>query len=200
MLYSLFRLVIVFPVCLVIYIIIKKINRKRNIKGLKSKHTKIYMCVISIAVVSILGTALYVCPFENLFIDFSSPEDVFKYTANGDIDKVIYGDNSCMIIYSDNNSQDVLFVGKDNDSFKIVTYPQYSKEHLFTKNYWSANIYTLNQTGDTYCAGQLINDVNNVNISDNLGTEYYCIKESDNVFCFYGYVKGYDEKYTINID
>lgn len=206
MLYSLFRLVIVFLVCLVIYIIIKKINRKRNIKDAKPTHTKTYrfvLCLGALAFISILGTALYCFPFENLFIDFSSPEDVFKYTAtaNGYIDKVIYGDNSCMIIYSDNDSiYKTMFVAKDNDSYKIVAYPQYSTEHIYSQKYWNADIYTINQTGDTYCFLLLYTHDDNVNISDNLGTEYHCFKVTENSYYFYGYMKGYDENYSVYIN
>ena len=162
-----------------------------------------YLFVVSLIIVTIisfLATTLYWFPFENMFINFSSPEDVFKYTTNGYIDKIIYGDSSCMIIYTDNNSKHTLFVLEVNNAYKIVTYPQYSKEHLFSKNYCTANIYTLNQTGDTYCVGEFISDVNDVNITDNFNTEYYFFKADESIYYFYGYINDYNENYSVYIN
>lgn len=199
MLYSLLRLIIVLIICIAIYIIIKKYIKRKN----KLKYTKKYIFFLSliiISVVTLFGTVLYNCPFENLFINFSSPEDVFNYTTIGEINKVVYGDNSCMIIYTENNSKNTLFVRKDNDGYKIVTYPQYSKEYFFSKNYCSINIYSLIESGDTYCVGQLMNDKSDINLSDNFDTEYYLFHINENIYYFYGYLKDYNENYSLYIN
>lgn len=200
MLYSLFRLIIVLLICFVICIVIKKSSLFQKYKLKYTKRYKLLIGIIILSIVSFLGTVLYMCPFENLFIDFSSPEDVFKYTTIGDIDRVMYGDKSCMIIYTNNNSKHTLFVRKDVDGYKIVTYPQYSKEHLFSKNYCSTNIYTLTQTKDTYCVGHLMNNTDDINLSDSFDTEYCVLQIDKNVYYFYGYLKNYNENYSLYIN
>lgn len=203
MLYSFFRLIIIIFIFLINCIFIKKIICCKIIEQRKFKHKKLHIFVVSfimISIVSLLGIAFYWCPFENMIIDFSSPEDVFEYTSNGEIDRIVYADNSCMIIYTDNKSQKTLFALTDGDSYKIVTYPQYSKEHIFSKNYCSANIYTIKQTGDTYCMGQIISDESSIDVTDNFDTEYYTFKADENVYYFYGFIKEYDENYSVFIN
>lgn len=149
---------------------------------------------------SLLYILLNVCPFENLFIDFSSPEDVFKYTTTGDIDKVLYGDNSCMIIYTDNdNSKDIMFARKDDNGYKIVTYLQYSKESLIPRKHCFTYMYKLNQTEDTYCYGHLIHDTNDIDLSDNYDTEY-CVFHIDDKVYYYGYLKNYNGNYSLYVN
>lgn len=149
---------------------------------------------------SLLYILLNVCPFENLFIDFSSPEDVFKYTTTGDIDKVLYGDNSCMIIYTDNdNSKDIMFARKDDNGYKIVTYLQYSKESLIPRKHCFTYMYKLNQTEDTYCYGHLIHDTNDTDLSDNYDTEYCVFHINEDVY-YYGYLKNYNGNYSLYVN
>lgn len=222
MMYDFIRLVISIIILLTAYFVFKIIRKKfpkkkiinnkkssRLITGTKEKVVrkhflgKILLVLFSYSIISFILACI---PFENLFINFSSPEDVFKYTKHGEIDKIIYGENSCMIIYNNDNSQQTLFVRKDGDGYKIVTYMQYSKEYLVSKNYnnstyiCSTHIYTLNQTGDTYSVGHLYNNTNDVKLSDNFDTEYYLTHINGNVYYFYGYLKDYNENYSLYIN
>lgn len=203
MLYSLIRIIIVLIICFVVlYIVIKKTNLFKKHKTIRSRNTKSHSflkCFMIMCIVSLLDTALYMWPFENLFIDFSSPEDVFKYTTTGDIDKILYGDNSCMIIYTNDNSKDIMFARKDDNGYKIVTYPQYSKECLVPRKHCFTDMYKLNQTEDTYCCGYLIHDTNDIDLSDNYDTEY-CVFHIDDKVYYYGYLKNYNGNYSLYVN
>lgn len=216
MMYELIRLVISIIILLTAYFVFKIIkkfllknkitNNKKSRKLVSYTKEKIVRkhfaakILLVLFFYSFIAFILWYIPFENLFINFSSPEDVFKYTKQGEIDKIIYGENSCMIIYNNDNSQQTLFVRKDGDGYKIVTYMQYSKEYLVSKNYCSTHIYTLNQTGDTYSVGHLYNNTNDVKLSDNFDTEYYLTHINGNVYYFYGYLKDYNENYSLYIN
>ena len=43
-------------------------------------------------------------PVENLFVNFESPERVFHYTTSGEIDEIIYGQDSCLVVYAKENN------------------------------------------------------------------------------------------------
>lgn len=216
MMYDFIRLVISIIILITAYFVFKTIRKKfpkkkiinnkksrRLITGTKEKIVRKHFAAKILLVLffySFIAFILWCIPFENLFINFSSPEDVFKYTKQGEIERIIYGENSCMIIYNNDNSQQTLFVRKDGDGYKIVTYMQYSKEYLVSKNYCSTHIYTLNQTGDTYSVGHLYNNTNDVKLSDNFDTEYYLTHINGNVYYFYGYLKDYNENYSLYIN
>lgn len=59
---------------------------------------------LSVALCLIIVSASAVYPVENLFVDFKSPESVFNYTNFGEVNDIVYGKESCMVIYTDRNS------------------------------------------------------------------------------------------------
>ena len=60
-----------------------------------------FLAVVSFAAVISLSAMF---PVENLFVNFESPERVFHYTNFGEIDEIIYGHDSCLVVYAKENS------------------------------------------------------------------------------------------------
>ena len=56
--------------------------------------------VLSVFLCLILVTISAAFPPENLVIHFESPEQLFSYVNSGEIIEVIYGEDSCLILYS----------------------------------------------------------------------------------------------------
>ena len=113
------------------------------------------LAVVLTCILGILGVSLTVVfPVENLFIDFESPESVFHYTEIGTIDKIIDGQDSCMIIYSKGkNVTSYCFIPKTNDGYKIPGYLIAKKvSHKFDKDRLF-DVYNVKGTLDYYVSG-----------------------------------------------
>ena len=154
--------------------------------------------LIRFIIVCVIGFLLHQTPFENLFIGFSSPEDVFDYTSSGQITDMVYGDNSVMIVYKSGNNINFCFTTKKDDKYKIVTPVQMKKDSFLSKDGVAVNITTLNSINDSYAFGTL---QHNVKITDNSNSAYKLIPTvSDTIYKFYGYVNNYDKSYSLYLD
>ena len=186
MIYSLTRFIIAIVIFVIIFILVKK-----------SKHRNI-LIVADIIIVCIIGLLLHQTPFENLFIGFSSPEDVFNYTSSGQITDMVYGDNSVMIVYTSDNNINYCFTIKENDTYKIVTPAQMKKDNFLSKDGIAVNITTLDNINDSYAFGTV---QHNVKITDNSDSDYKLIPtDFDTIYKFYGYVNNYDKSYSLYLD
>ena len=62
-------------------------------------------------------------PIENIVINNKTPEDIFNYTRKGKINGVIYGEDSCMVVYSTNrNDGGYYIIPKADSGYKIPDY------------------------------------------------------------------------------
>lgn len=93
MLYGMFRLGIGFIIAIVLFVLIKytKTIDKRK------------CCIAAFIAVSITVSLLYLIPFENAFITFSTPEKAFHYTNSWDIGDIVSGKETSFVIASKNN-------------------------------------------------------------------------------------------------
>lgn len=68
-------------------------------------------------------TLLGMFPTENLFIDFTSPESVSHYISTKEIERIIYGKKSCMILYTEKYNQGgYSIIPKSEKGYKIPGY------------------------------------------------------------------------------
>lgn len=104
----------------------------------------------------VITTAVSMFPIENLVTDFSSPESTFKYFCAGEIEEIIYGNDSCLVVYSDSQGmyKDCVFL-KSGADYKLPSYFSRSRvAHVFTQN-GLFNTYQINGTGDYYVQGSV---------------------------------------------
>jgi len=163
-----------------------------------------------ISLVALLSFALItvasVFPIENLFISFQSPENVFNYAENGEVDEVIYGKESCMVIYSnDKNTRAPYFTPKKEKGYKIPSYfgikrisQKFDQDGLF-------NVYHVLGTDDYYIVGFANADSLRVDIysGDNVlvaNTKVITIKSDSNSIRFYSYIENFTTEYYLLID
>lgn len=102
----------------------------------------------------VITTGISMFPVENIVINFNSPESAFKYSCSGKIEEIIYGSDSCLVVYSDSHGtyKDCVFL-KSGANYKLPTYFSLSKvAHVFTQN-GLFNTYQVNGTSDYYVQG-----------------------------------------------
>lgn len=93
------------------------IGRSRIVRKGLASILSVGLCLI---VVSLSATF----PVENIFIAFNSPESAFNYyAASGEIEEIIDGQDSCLVIYSiDNSTYGQYIFPKTAKGYKIPGY------------------------------------------------------------------------------
>lgn len=122
----------------------------RTSKIVRKKLISILTVVLCMALLSI--SAMF--PVENLFINFKSPQSVFNYANFGKIDEIIYGQDSCMVIYAKGNSTGGHYIiPKTEKGYKIPSYFATKKiYHKFDENALF-DVYNIKNTQDYYVFG-----------------------------------------------
>lgn len=146
MTFYILRMILLILILVVLYMFFHKVA------GRGTKTSVILGAIFSLAIT----TGISMFPVENIVIDFSSPESAFKYFCAGEIEEIIYGNDSCLVVYSDSQGtfKDCVFL-KSGDSYKLPTYFSRSKvAHVFTEN-GLFNTYQINGTGDYYVQGSV---------------------------------------------
>lgn len=116
----------------------------------KIKRKKLFVVSLLVACMVLLSLS-EMFPVENLFMQFGTPQEVVEYTTKGNAKKVVYGQDSCMVIYSKGNAtNNYYFVPKDGDGYKI---PDRFAEKTVYKNLDTTGIiyvYNVRGTKDYY--------------------------------------------------
>lgn len=104
----------------------------------------IILCVTLISL-----TAMF--PLENIFYDFKSAENVFRYTTSGEIKETIYGKESAMIVYSkDTSTIGQYIIPKSEKGYEIPTYFTSNRvSYKFDEN-GIFRVYNVRSTEDYY--------------------------------------------------
>lgn len=107
--------------------------------------------ILAVVFSLLITTVSSMFPFENLFVHNKSPESIFNYANPGKIDKVLYGDDSCMVIYSKYNGVISQYIIPKTDNGYI--FPTYFTAnhvlHKFDKN-GLIDVYNAKNTQDYY--------------------------------------------------
>lgn len=94
-------------------------------------------------------------PVENLFITFSTPQDVFNYSVIGDINTVVEGEKSALILYTNEGAISRSIIPKSKTGWKIKIYS--TNEEKFSKTWldsgekiYRMSVYWCKHTNDYY--------------------------------------------------
>ena len=146
MLYGLIRFILILFILILIFCMLKK----RKI--IQNKNVSALICVVGL----IFGI-VFMFPIENLFINFKTPQDIFWYTHFGKIEDILYGDDSCMIVYSKgNNAYSRAIIPKSENGYQI---PSFFTTNVVTKlldENGIFEVYNIPQTNDYYIYGATI--------------------------------------------
>lgn len=85
-------------------------------------HKKLfYISTVSACVLVMTITAMF--PVENLFVRFNTPEAAFRYASVGNIEEVLHGQSSSLVIYkTDKHTYSRTVILKSSNSYKLPTY------------------------------------------------------------------------------
>ena len=191
--YSLVRIILFIILFALLFCLIRKSGHYLNRKG-----------IVTLAVVCCLLCSLaHFFPIENNLFLFSTPEAVFRYTNFEQIGDVVYGCDSCMVIYATGSSRySHTFVGRNENSFVIL--PQYSEIQL-ARNFEDVrimNVYRVRNTDDYYVMA-FFNYGTEVELFDSSGkvdTHIVVIEEPEFFSTFYIYVENLSEDHYLLVD
>jgi len=146
--------------------------------------------VVVLAILFLVGLwwALAIFPIENFFITFKSPQSAFYYTQMGQIEGILYGNDSCMIITKGSYS----FVLKSAYGYKITNpFSVRHISHFFARDF---DVYNISGTNDYYVVGSAISKDDSVNIYNNSGELVGVFKtyEANSPF-YFAYVNGFSK-------
>lgn len=144
MIFSLTRIVLwlIISFCAVFIVHKMKIKRKKIV------------FLLSIVFCTMLVTAISMFPIENLFISDKLPEDIFSYSNMGEIKEIIYGKESCMIVYLTNeNSGGYYLIPKTDKGYKMPNYFTAQKVYDRFDGNGLFKIYNVKGTQDFYVFG-----------------------------------------------
>lgn len=184
-------LILLIAICIVI--VLKK--RKKII--LRNK--KHYFIILFILISTVNIISFY--PIENFFITFNSPERAFGYYAFGEIQTIVYGEDSCFIVYLN-----------ENDIYKELIFPKSRNGYKLPSNILSKNVVKKQEPGknmkvvhvvgsnDYYISGNTVTKDKNIKIRSSDDSEFNCIsvnlETSDyKIVLFYGYTNYFPDNY-----
>lgn len=152
----------------------------------------------------IVSLILVIMPFENLFLEFSSPEDAFRYAVNGTIIKTVEQENTALVIYQDSGDTKATIINRDGEKWKSTFLP--TKQKLVCPELYDlSTLYEVvtnvlityeGQSNNFYI---LVSPPYDAKISDNMGSVFETFSVSM-LTHFVAYVEDSDENYTININ
>lgn len=147
------------------------------IKLLKSKiiHKRLLSVLSTVLCITII-TASAMFPVENLFVSFQSPESVFRYSEFGKIENVIYGESSCMILYTSGNAGRHSILLKTEKGYQIPGYFTSKKiSNRFDENGYF-DVYTVPGTRDYYIVASVAQkaEESDIAVLDQSGKDVKC--------------------------
>lgn len=164
------------------------------------------VCFLSVALSLILVSASAVYPVENLFVDFKSPESVFNYTNFGEVNDIVYGKESCMVIYTDRNSSGGHYIiPRSEKGYKIPSFFASKKvSNKFDKD-GNFDVYNVSGTNDYYVVGIILSDTVEPEIidSENRPVKYITADMGDTetkTVVIYSYVENFNNDSYLIID
>lgn len=176
---------------------------------LKIQSMRIYrkklVCAFAVFISTILLYVSGMFPIENVFINFKAPESVFKYTCSGEIEDIVTGEESCMVIYStDDDALSWCIIPKTKDGYKIPGYFRLRRVfHKFDES-GSFDVYSLAGINDCYIIGNTRVKRDNIEIVDsNDASMEKIIREwvgEVKLVTLYGFIKDYTEDYFLTVN
>ncbi len=188
-----FRLILGTLLFFIFNIIFKKTGLQKLNKN--SIQISIILSVIIIAISSFL-------PFENAFINFSSPQKAFYYYNSEEIKAILDGENSTMIISDDNNADQITIIPKSKKGkWKIGTGFNVETISVFMQKNINISIDKHRHSNDYYIYITTIGNIE-YKVSDNCNSEFYSISDETNGYfqTYAAYIKNYNDDYSIFIN
>lgn len=122
-------------------------------KLFKTKKKKIIFFMVILLISASIMSPVSVF-LNNAFMDFKSPESVFNFTHTEEIVDIIYGENSCMVIYKDeNNAFGQYIIPISNKKYKMPNTFEVNRVSNKLDKSCNLDVYKVSGTDDYYIIG-----------------------------------------------
>ncbi len=182
-------------ICVIVWIVYRR--RRKHVDKRTRREIWIVTCVTTV-----IFLFIWIYPIENWFGSFSSPESLFKYMYDGEIQCVLEGEDSAMIISQEDSEQaNISTVAEKAESgwkiptsltLKVVDQMRSDHVHVIVQRYKKTQDYYI-----TVCGAFQ----KEFHVSDNRNSNFIRVKgkESGTDYC-YAYIKDYDKSYQLKIN
>lgn len=161
---------------------------------------------VALAATLIAAITLSLCRIENVFYTFPTAESVAAYACGDDVNCIVDGKSSSLILYTDEDSYTMMIAPRQKSGYKIGTD---IRRKIITKNIVNGYIvYILEYMGieDHYIYIRGLSDTSEISVEDSCNSKFVEFKE-ENVFgdveftdyLALAFIEKYTEGYTVTI-
>ena len=170
----------------------------------RKKWLTIIVGVLVFAIGSIFMSEL---PPEKFLRTFSSPQEVFNYSQHGEIVKVIEGEKSAMVLYTDEGEKGQCLIAKGKNGWQLETLSTFKTVYFkkLENTKCTIMIFRIQGTDDYYVNVNSNFLDNEIKVSDSRNSDFFCIEtpapETEMcAYTFYTYVPRIQDGYEIKIN
>ena len=174
----------------------------------KNNGRKKWLTIIVGVLVLAIGLALMSeLPPEKFLREFSSPQEVFNYSQQGEIVKVIEGEKSAMVLYTDEGEKGQCLIAKGKNGWQLETLSTFKTVYFkkLENTKCTIMIFRIKGTDDYYVNVNSNFLDNEIKVSDSRNSDFFCIEtpapETEMcAYTFYAYVPRIQDGYEIKIN
>lgn len=184
--------------CVIFLIIGLFIIRKLTINKKRSLY------VICVIIIIFLGSISNLFPIENKFITFASPESAFNYMNFGNVNDIVSGKNTDMVIATKGDLQVYSIIPKTNEGWKISV--GLNTKKIIKKFYENITIYVYQyKNTEEYYIKILNKEGGRIEIVDNINSNFHCLIEKNNTlekdfYTYIAYIHNFNNQYLLTVD
>jgi hypothetical protein len=172
----------------------------------KSKIVKKKRVVIIVFVLcSLFASVSSLIPIENLFLDFEKPNDVFEYVRSGDVERVVVGNESTLLMYvnEDRSTHGYIIIPRIQGRYVIPSL--FSVRRILRRHDCDGlfSVYNVHGTRDYFIIGQITTNTE-ISVIDSNGMEVEIerVKLAESIYLnlirSYVYDFGYDFHFIVD--
>lgn len=163
--------------------------------------------IVGVLVFAIGSIFMSEFPPEKFLRTFSSPQEVFNYSQQGEIVKVIEGEKSAMVLYTDEGEKGQCLIAKGKNGWQLETLSTFKTVYFkkLENTKCTIMIFRIKGTEDYYVNVNSNFLDNEIKVSDIRNSDFFCIETPAPgtemcAYTFYAYVPRIQDGYEIKIN
>jgi len=168
------------------------------------RKNKLKLRILKAIAVIIVSLTLVIMPFENLFLQFDSPEDAFRYAVNSTIIRTVENKNTALVIHGDESAIKTALIVHYGEKWKNPFMPVRQKvlfaEECMPNLYEVSTPVLITYEPKSNNAYILVSPPYDAEISDNMESVFEKFSISNIRTHFVAYVENLNKNYILNIN
>lgn len=163
--------------------------------------------IVGVLVFAIGSIFMSEFPPEKFLRTFSSPQEVFNYSQQGEIVKVIEGEKSAMVLYTDEGEKGQCLIAKGKNGWQLETLSTFKTVYFkkLENTKCTIMIFRIKGTDDYYVNVNSNFLDNEIKVSDSRNSDFFCIETPAPgtemcAYTFYTYAPRIQDGYEIKIN